>query len=368
MNKYFFLLVISAATVFYSCEKTPGHPDTDLSEFCIPDSLMANITFDTVKTENISSELKLTGKISFNEDHVVRVFPLVSGHISDVKVSIGDYVHKGQVLAQILSSDMAGYTSEYKSAQSELAIAKKNLDVTTEMKNSGISSEKDLLTAKNEYDKTLSSFNKMKEVMKVYGSNDESENGSEFVLKAEMDGFIVEKNITTGMELRADDANSLFVISDLKDLWAIANVYETDIAKIKEGSQPDISTLSYPDKKFTGKIEKVSNVLNPETNTMTVKVHLDNNDYLLKPGMFATVSIRFPETRKTLSVPSSAILYDDNKSFVVSFNKRCDVDLREINILKSISDTAFIECDSLKEGNLVIDRNNLFVFTALRKL
>jgi cobalt-zinc-cadmium efflux system membrane fusion protein len=62
------------------------------------------------------------------------------------------------------------------------------------------------------------------------------------------------------MELRADDANNLFTISDLKEVWATANVYETDIAKIKPGSNADITTLTYPDKKFSGKVERISNI------------------------------------------------------------------------------------------------------------
>src|SRR5258708_34755085 len=97
------------------------------------------------------SDLKLSGKITFNEDNVVKVFPLVSGHVADVKVSLGDYVQKGQLLATVHSSDMANYFNEYKSAQSELAIAKKNMEVAADMRTSGISSEKDYLSAEREY-------------------------------------------------------------------------------------------------------------------------------------------------------------------------------------------------------------------------
>jgi len=102
------------------------------------------------------------------------------------------------------------------------------------------------------------------------------------------------------MELRTDNTSNLFTISDLKEVWAIANVYETDIAKSKQGSDVAVSTLSYPDKKFSGKVERISNIINPETNVMQVKIRLNNPDYTLKPGMFANISILFPGTEKKI--------------------------------------------------------------------
>src|SRR6266487_7196169 len=267
MKIFFFILLSITALLLTSCGMKVIDSDTNetAQEFCIPDSLMKNITLDTVRSEYVMSDLKLSGKITFNEDNVVKVFPLVSGNVTDVKASLGDYVQKGQLLAVVRSSDMANYFNDYKSAQSELAIAKKNLEVTADMHNSGVSSEKDYLTAQNEYQKALAQFNKVNEVLKIYGSNLQASDsiGSGYRIKAPISGFIVEKNVNTGMELRTDDANNLFTISDLKEVWATANVYETDIAKIKVGNEAVISTLSYPDKQFTGKIERISNILSP---------------------------------------------------------------------------------------------------------
>src|SRR5215467_9842511 len=186
MKYFLFFLSLIQLAILSSCGTKAGETDADAQGFCIPDSLMKNITFDTVKTENVVSNLNLSGKISFNEDNVVKVFPLVSGHVTDVKVSLGDYVQKGQLLATVRSSDMAGYYNEYKSAQSELEIAKKNMEVTGDMKSSGVSSEKDYLTAQSEYRKTLAEFNKVSEVLKINGGGAETNDstGSGYKIKA----------------------------------------------------------------------------------------------------------------------------------------------------------------------------------------
>jgi len=370
MKQLFFFLISVQMMLFTSCGGKTESMNNNAEGFCLPDSLMKNITFDTVKSEYVMSDLKLSGKITFNEDNVVKVFPFVGGHVADVKVSLGDYVQKGQLLATMRSSDMASYFNEYKSAQSELDIAKKNMEVTADMRNSGVSSEKDYLTAQSEYRKALAQLNKISEVLKINGNNLRANDsiGSGYSIKAPISGFIVEKNINAGMELRPDDATNLFTISDLKEVWATANVYETDIAKIKRGSEAEITTLSYPDKKFSGKAERISNILNPETNVMSVKIRLSNPDYTLKPGMFANISILFPGTEKKLMVPSRSVLFDDNKNYVVLFKKQCDLNIQAITTYKAVNDKTYVGDSSLQEGDLVIAQNGLFVFTALKKL
>ena len=354
----------------YSCG---GHVSSENSvgdNFCIPDSLLKNVTFDTLRMEPVNSELTLSGKIAFNEDNVSKIFPLVSGHVSDVKVSLGDYVEKGKVLALIQSSDMANYFNEFKSSQSELAIAKKSLEVTSSMRSSGVSSEKDFLVAQNDYQKAIAQYNKIKEVLRINGSsfavNDST--GSGYVIKAPISGFVVAKNVTVGMDLRPDATDNLFTISNLKELWATANVYETDIAKITVGSEAEVTTLSYPDKKFGGKVERISNILDPDTKVMSVKIHLENKDFTLKPGMFAHIAIHLPVDKKMLAVKSNTLIFDDDKSYVLHYRGKCNVTMQQVTIFKSFNDMSFVESDSLREGDLAIARNGLFIFTALKNL
>ena len=127
-KKYLFGLIFSLNILFtFSCG---NHAPSDAQvekQFCIPDSLLKNVTFDTIRMGAVKSDLSLSGKIAFNEDKVSRIYPMVSGHIRDMRVSLGDYVEKGKILAVIESSDMANYYNEYKSSQAEVEIAEKKL-------------------------------------------------------------------------------------------------------------------------------------------------------------------------------------------------------------------------------------------------
>lgn len=370
-NIFFSLVSVISFPLLYSCiGHVSNEDDGAKKQFCLPDSLLKNLTYDTIKSEPVSSELLLSGKITYNEDNVAKVFPLVSGQVTDVKVSLGDYVEKGKVLAVIRSSDMANYYNEFKASQSELVIAKKNMEVTVSMKNSGVSSEKDYLISQNEYQKALAQYNKILEVLKINGSSFsvKDSTGSGYVIKSPISGFIVEKDITVGKDIRPDDNSALFTISDLKEVWAVANVFETDIAKVQIGSITEITTLSYPGKTFNGKIERISNILDPETKVMSIKVHLENADFKLKPGMFAQFILHFPEDKKMLAVKSTSIIFSDNKNYVLRYRSKCDVTIQPVNIFKSSDGISFIEGESLREGDLAIARNGLYVFTELEKL
>jgi cobalt-zinc-cadmium efflux system membrane fusion protein len=356
--------------IAFSCgNRNSSYPQGD-RRFCIPDSLLRNVTFDTLRMGSVNSYLSLSGKIAFNEDKVSRIYPMVSGHVRNVKVSLGDYVEKGKILADIESPDMANYYNEYKSSQAEVDVAEKNLEVVRSMRSSGVSSDKDYLVAKNEYQKAQAELKKISEVLKINGGSlsPTDSTGSGYVIKAPISGFVVEKNVTIGMDLRPDANDNLFTISDLKELWATANVFETDVSKIKPGSEAEIVTISYPDKKYRGKVERISNILDPDTKAMSVKIRIDNNDLMLKPGMFAHISIRLPEDKKLFMINSGAIIFDDDKSYVLRYKGKCNVDIERVSIFKSSGNLNFVESDSLQTGDFLILRNGIYIFTALKSL
>ena len=105
-----------------------------------------------------------------------------------------------------------------------------------------ISAQKDLENAKAEQAR-------IQAVLDMYGAG----SGSVYPIKSPVSGVIVQKNIALNMELRTEDISPVFIVGDLDDVWVMANIYESDITKIKEGYEAEITTISYPDKIFRGK-------------------------------------------------------------------------------------------------------------------
>lgn len=324
---------------------------------------LAQLKLDTVKLTNEVSVLKLNGIISFNQDEVANVFPLVSGHVNSVRVSVGDYVTKGQILATVQSGDVSTYQNQYNVAVSNVAMTKKNLDVAQELYKTNVYSDKDLITAQNDYKAATANLDMVSQYLKIFGAT-AGKADAEYKVSSPIDGYVVQKNLNEGMDIRPDNGNNLFTISDLKDVWVLANVYESNIADVHLGDSVEVKTLAYPDRSFHGKIDKVLNVLDPVNKVMKVRISLPNADYALKPSMFASVTITKTENTKMLCVPSDAIVFDNSQNYVLVYKDKSTILIQPVKVATTFGNKTFIE-SGLKEGDKVVGSQTLLIYQAL---
>jgi membrane fusion protein, heavy metal efflux system len=356
------LFIVISMLTFTACETKLRTPEKK-EKVCISDTLEKMIKIDVVRTSNIDDELVLSGEIGFDENNVVKVFPFSSGQVLEVKVSLGDKVQQGQTLAIIKSAEIVGNYSDLSVASNDVAISKRQLDNAENLFKSGISSEREYAEAKLNYEKSKSAEDKIKDQIAINGKGNTNANGT-YVIKAPRTGYVVEKKINTGNFIRQDNTDNLFTISDLKDVWVWANVYEIDISKVKLGYSATVSTLAYPDKTFKGEIDKISDMLDPQTKVMRVRVSLPNAGGLLKPEMFASVKVMNKEGRKAVSVPSSALVFSNSKNFVVIYKGTCDLQVREVTILKNVNGISYITT-GLEPGEKIISQNQILLYNAL---
>ena len=356
------LLVLPVIMLFAACEHK-GPAEEGNKKFVLSDTMQHMIQLDTVQKCHITGELSLSGVVGFNDNNVVKIFPRSSGQVIESKVSLGDKVNKGQVLAVIHSADVAGNYNDLSSANADLAIAKRQADNAESLYKNGISSEKEYNEAKQNYEKALAARNKVQSLININGGGKTSA-GGQYIVSAPIDGYIVEKKITAGAFIRSDMGDNLFTISDLKNIWVYASVYEADISKIKEGFSVQVLPLSYPDKSFTGKIDKISQVLDPQSKTMKVRINIDNKEMLLKPDMFVKVLVNNTEGSDAICIPASALVSQDNKNYVVVYNSTTDMHIAEVEVLKTVENKTFVK-GGLTPGQLVITKHQLFIFNQL---
>jgi membrane fusion protein, heavy metal efflux system len=358
IKKIFGCLLIVLLFSFASC--TGDKKEKKESVIEISDSLVKNMTVGIARTTQVRNELKLTGKIVADQSKQIQVYPLVGGTTKSVSVELGDYVEKDQVLAVIKSGEAAGFESEYVAAKSNYEIAKKNVQVAEDMYNSRLISEKEFLQSKQDFNKAEAELNKSKEVQKIYNVSNESE----YTVKAPISGFIIEKNINKDMQLRSDNSINIFTISQLNDVWVLANVYETDIEKIKEKDTVFVTTIAYPDKIYKATIDKIYNVLDPETRVMKIRVKLDNVDYLLKPEMYANVVVNYAEPERMITIASSALIFDNSNNYVLIYGGGKNFKVQKVDLYKTIGNKAYIN-SGVKENDRIITGNQLLIYNAL---
>ena len=356
LERLLFLSLVTAFLVGCGSSENPEHVDKRADNHI---NLLRAATLDTARLERTNNELSLTGKVTFNQDQVVKVFPLVGGHIEALKVDLGDYVRKGQVLAVIRSGDLADLEQATVTARGDLAVAQKNMQVTEGMNKAGFSSDRDMVASREQLQAAKGEVNRVAERRRILGGS-----GSSYVVKAPMSGFIVEKSASAGMELRSDDPENLFTISNLDRVWILANVYESDLSHVHEGDRALITTISYPDKAFRGHIDKIFNVLDAASKTMKVRVTLDNADYRLKPEMFANVNVTYAGKDERVTIPARAVVFDKNRNYVVAVDRHNNPIVREVSLYRTIGDKTYLTA-GLSPGDRVVSRNQLLIYNAL---
>lgn len=354
-------LCCAAALALASCSHPEEKPTPASDYYTLPDSLSRTLDIEPVRTCPMVNAITLTGKISFNSDNVVKVFPMVSGNITGVNVALGDYVHAGQDLGMIRSSEMAGYSRDLVTAETNLAVTKRDLDAKQDLFKSGLASQSDVLTATAAYTQAQSELSRSQQVLSINGGGSTQ---GQTVVKSPISGFVVEKFVANNQIIRTDNGTNLFTISDLNNVWILANVYESNITSVHLGDSVNITTLSYPGKVFRGKVDKISNVLDPTNKVMSVRVVLPNPGYLLKPEMFASVTISNKTNQQSLCIPSSALIFDNSQYYVLVLGDKNRVQMHKISVINSVGNQTYVS-SGVVEGDKILASQALLIYAQL---
>ncbi len=289
---------------------------------------LANIQTAIVGSGSVDGALRLSGKIKVDERRVKVQTTHFAGRVDALYKSFeGDLIKKGEKIASI-------YSPELVAAQEELIEAKK-LEDTNPI----------LLAAAR---KKLHHWKLTKEqINKIETSQAPMRN---FDLLADYDGIISKKLINTGNHL--PEGGGLMEITDLSKVWAVFEVYEKDLGKIRLGDRLKFENKATR-KVQEGTISFISPAVNQQTRIVEVRADLNNSSGSLKPGMFISTSI-FSTSEAGIIIPKSAVLWTGKRSIVyVKSSNEQSFELREVVLGDAVNDQYVIE-SGLKEGEEVV--------------
>lgn len=330
---------------------------------CLQPDYIAGLSFYETEYKPVKELIRLPGKVTYNADKVVKFVPLFSGVVVNMNYSLGDYVRKGQILAEIQSSDLLAMNNELKTAKSNLQIAERNKQVAQRQFNDGFVSEQKLLKAIKEYEVAGNKVKKYEALLSLYGGDSES---GRFYIKSPTSGYVVENKISTGMQIYPE-SDAIFTISDLDEVWVVADIYTALVQKVKQGMQAEIRTTAYRDTVFTGSVTHVSNVFDKDRRVLQARIVLPNKEVLLKPGMFVDILIYQGNGQDmAIAVPNEAIIFENNKKHVVVYHDECNVEIRKVEELTKIGGKTFI-AKGLKENEKIVINNALYLFHEFSK-
>jgi membrane fusion protein, heavy metal efflux system len=270
----------------------------------------------TTAVERIAApELRVTGTV--NPD-ILRAQPVISlamGRVVEIDAKLGDTVSKGQVLLKVQSSDISGAFSDYQKAVADEQLASTQLERAKLLYDKGAISENDLEIAQNTEDKAKVDVRNTAEKLRVLGSPTLTRPSGIVEIRAPISGVITDQQVTNAAGVAGLSSPNPFTISDLTYVWILCDVYENDLGDVRLGEKADIRLNAYPDKVFTGTINNIGPVLDPNIRTVKVRIEM-RNPGLMRPGMFVTAIFHGKQKQKRAAVPATAILHLHDRDWV----------------------------------------------------
>lgn len=282
----------------------------------------ARIVTEILVPEIFQASRQFTGTIQPNHNRHADITALVRGRVTEVYIDVGHNVTKGQVLALLYSKELGEAQAAYLKAVARLREATTAMNRAEYLHREGAGSlatlqkrEAEALTANAE---ELESRARL-ELLGMNRRDIEQLRHtkrikSQVPVFAPFDGRVLSRYVTRGELLEL--GGKLFEVADLSSVWAVAHVPERDISLVDESRTVDVLVQAYPDRVFQGTVEHTSDVLDPATRTMRVRIAVPNPDRKLKPEMFATVQIPLAQPAGSLHIAARAVQREGREIFV----------------------------------------------------
>lgn len=280
-----------------------------------------------VVMRSLASRIETVGYVQYNEDALVHIHPRIEGWVEKLHVTAeGDPVKKGQPLYDI-------YSQELINAQEELLLA---LNQRSERLKRGAVRKLRLLHVPETSIQRLLRTRKVAENVTFY---------------APQSGVLDNLSIREGFYVKPE--TTLMSIGALDEVWVEAEVFEKQAGLVRVGADVSMTLDYFPGQSWQGKVDYIYPSLDEKTRTLKVRVRFLNKEKLLKPNMFASVSIHASDTNQTLMIPREAVIRTENQDRVVL--AQGEGRFKSIEVTVGQSDQSYIQVlDGLKDGEKVV--------------
>lgn len=342
----------------------------------------APVTEVVFRTEHLTE-----GKISVDEDRATLVFSPYSGRVIKLLAKPGDTVKAGQPLFIVEAPDMVQAQNDFITAISNLNKARSALELAkiVEQQNKTLfesragplrdlqQSQATTRAAENDVRSSQTSLEMTRNRLHILGMTDDeitkfSDTGAvspQMTIYSPIAGTVIQRKVGPGQYVNTSSQNSsasdpTFIIGDLSTVWLIAYVRESDAPSVQVGQALHFTVLAYPNRVFPANISFVATSLDTGTRRLLVRATIDNSQHLLRPEMFASVTILTGEGESSPAIPRDAVIYDGKATHV--WVARDDKSVERRDIKTGLSNGQMIQViEGLHDGESVVSKGSLFV-------
>jgi cobalt-zinc-cadmium efflux system membrane fusion protein len=280
----------------------------------------AGIAVAAAGYQDLDRVLAASGRVTFDDQRVTHVFSPVNGRVTRLVAAPGQRMRKGDPLAIIESPDAGSAASDLAKAQAALGQADREYRRQQELYAAHASAQRDLEAAEAAARQARAELERAEQRARMLGGGRLVAGVTqEFALRAPIAGEVIARAANPGVEVQGQysggTAVELFTVGELDRVWVLADVFEIDLARIRVGAPVEVDVVSFPGRKFGGRVDYISGAVDAATRTAKVRCTIDNPDRALKPEMYASVAIAVPG-RRALAIPRRAVLRQGEQTVV----------------------------------------------------
>lgn len=245
---------------------------------------------------SLARTIRTVGRVDYNEEKITRLHPKTEGWIEKLFIDkTGEQVKKGTILLSIYSPQLVTSQQEYLLALNNLQVFKDSSyeDIRYGAEEMVRSSRRrlELLDVPEHQIRELEKSRNIQKTLHIHSP---------------FSGIVLKIGSREGQYVTP--MNELFMLADLSRIWVYADIYEDELPWVNVGDEVMMDINGIPDRTFSGQLAYIYPYAEAKTRTIKVRLELDNPDLLLKPEMFATVTIHVNRQQDAVVVPSEAVV------------------------------------------------------------
>lgn len=305
------------------------------------------VKLGSAEVRQAEAELRVTGTVEADERRIAYVQTRFPGWIRTVYANAGfQYVRKGQPLFTIYSPELVTTEQEY-------LLARANSESLKGSTVSGVASgAQSLFSAARErleqWQVPAGEIEKLAATGKAI---------TDLTFNSPVSGYITEKNVLPNMYVQPE--TRLYTVADLSTVWIYAQVFQTDLGKIKPGNSAEVTVDAYPGRVFRGRVDSILPQVDMSTRTARVRIALANAGLKLSPGMYVNVMLKNPLGRQLLA-PASAVFQSGTRQIVFVSHADGRLEPREIQAGLTVGEQIII-LKGLRAGESIVTSANFLI-------
>jgi membrane fusion protein, heavy metal efflux system len=342
----------------------------------------ASLSVEPVTERVFRAEHLTEGKIAVNEDSSTPIFSPYAGRVIRLLVKPSETVERGQPLFIVEATDTVQGLNDFIAALSAVNKSRSTLNLAqiVEKRANDLyagkavplkdwqQSQADLTSAQNDMRAAETALEAAHNRLRILGRSEEQisvfeqtrQMSADTPIYSPIGGTVIQRKVGPGQFISSGASDPVFVIGDLSTVWLTAFVRETEAEGVRAGQELTFSLLALPNREFKATIDYVAAAIDPATRRLLVRAAIDNKDGLLKPEMYANVTIYTGGDRPSVGVPKQALIYEGEHVRLWVAHDDKSIELREIETGLINGDMVEVR-GNLKAGEKIVTRGSLFI-------